>query len=103
MLDFRNFKFLLFASLIVTVSANPVFRDFVVHERRQSAPNGFASKGSAPANQMLNLRIALVQSDTGGLVKALYDVSTPDSPLYGKHLTKEQVIYCHLRLLIFFL
>jgi hypothetical protein len=40
---------------------------------------------------MLNLKIALTQSDLSGLEKALYDVSTPSSPNYGKHLSKEEV------------
>lgn len=93
MLVLRNMKFLLLASFVAAVSANPVFRNLVVHEQRQGVPDGFVTTGSAPSDQVLNLRIALVQSDMAGLEKALFDVSTPDSPLYGQHLTKEQVSY----------
>ena len=93
MLALHNFKFLLLTSFFAAVSADPVFRNLIVHEQRQGVPDGFVIKGSAPADKMLDLRIALVQSDMVGLEKALYDVSTPDSPLYGQHLTKEQVKY----------
>ncbi|KAJ7806655.1 family S53 protease [Mycena olivaceomarginata] len=40
---------------------------------------------------MLDLRMALKQSDTAGLEQALYAVSTPGNPAYGKHLTSEEV------------
>ena len=103
MFALRSLKFLVFASFIAAVSASPAFRDLVVHEQRQSAPNGFTAKGPAPADQILNLRIALVQGDMGGLEKALYDVSIPDSPLYGQHLTKEKVYHLYLLYLVLLL
>ncbi|KAI0644653.1 family S53 protease [Trametes meyenii] len=71
--------------------ATPTARSMQVHESREAVPHGFVSSGSAPPETLLDLRIALVQSDIPGLHKALYDVSMPDSPLYGKHLTKEEV------------
>ncbi|KAI5116074.1 hypothetical protein M0805_004385 [Coniferiporia weirii] len=86
-----NIKFLVFASFIAAVSANPVFRDLVLHEQLDSAPDGFVKTGAAPADQVLNLRLALVNSDMAGLENALYAVSTPDSAVYGQHLTKEEV------------
>ncbi|KAH8111217.1 family S53 protease [Phellopilus nigrolimitatus] len=84
-------KFLLFASFIIAVMASPVFRDLVVHEQRDTVPYGFVKSGAAPADQVLNLRMALHNTDMAGLEKALYDVSTPDSAHYGQHLTKEEV------------
>lgn len=39
----------------------------------------------------MTLRIALVQSNSTGLEKALYDVSNPASENYGHHLTKAEV------------
>ncbi|KAI0261762.1 family S53 protease [Gloeopeniophorella convolvens] len=62
----------------------------IEHERRDSIPDGFVSKGPAPASQVLNLRLALVQSDPKGLEDALMAVSTPGSPLRGQFLTKEE-------------
>ena len=60
-------------------------------EQRPDIPIGFAKGSPAPATNILNLRLALKQSDMAGLEKALYDVSTPGSALYGQHLTKEEV------------
>ncbi|ETW78234.1 serine protease S53 [Heterobasidion irregulare TC 32-1] len=62
-----------------------------VHERRDAPPSGFVNSGSASAEQTLTLRLALVQSDAQGLEGALYAVSTPGSPQYGQHLSKEEV------------
>ncbi|KAH8111226.1 family S53 protease [Phellopilus nigrolimitatus] len=84
-------KFLLFASFIIAVTANPVSRNLVVHEQRDTVPDGFLKSGAAPADQVLDLRMALHNTDMAGLEKALYDVSTPDSAHYGQHLTKEEV------------
>ena len=66
-------------------------RDMLVHERLETIPDGFTLQGPAPPDNMLDLRFALVESDPQGLEAALYDVSTPASPNYGKYLTKEQV------------
>ncbi|KAI0645469.1 family S53 protease [Trametes meyenii] len=62
-----------------------------LHEVMEDIPDGFVHSGSAPQDTVLNLRLALVQSDTAGLEKALMDVSTPSSALYGQHLSKEEV------------
>ena len=64
-----------------------------VHERRDAPPSGFVNSGSAPAEQALTLRLALVQSNAQGLEDALYAVSTPGSPQYGQHLSKEEVLF----------
>lgn len=88
---FSNFKLLVFAALVAAVSANPAFRNLIVHEQRVAAPEGFVSKGAAPADQLLDMRIALVQGDMSTLEKRLYEVSTPGSSQYGKHLSKEEV------------
>ncbi|GAW02416.1 protease s8 tripeptidyl peptidase [Lentinula edodes] len=40
---------------------------------------------------LVDFRIALHSIDRSGLEKALYDVSVPSSPLYGKHLSTEEV------------
>jgi tripeptidyl-peptidase I len=83
---------LLVASLVTLVCATPLARDgLVVFEQIASAPDGFVHNGPASGTTELNLRIALVSSDMEGLEKALYDVSTPSSELYGQHLSKEEV------------
>lgn len=71
--------------------ASSQFSNLVVHESIPSAPNGFTRLSSAPANQTLHLRIALSNSNITGLEDMLYAVSSPGSPLYGQHLSKEAV------------
>lgn len=66
-------------------------RDMRLHERRDSVPEGFMSKGPAPGDAALRFRLALVQNDTEGLQTKLMDVSTPSSPQYGQWLSKEEV------------
>ncbi|KAF9009885.1 family S53 protease [Cyathus striatus] len=84
-------RLLLLACIAVVACANPVVRDLVQHESRTSIPNGFVKANAAPADQVLTLRINLAQNDMAGLEKALFDVSTPGSALYGQHLSKEEV------------
>ncbi|KAH9069319.1 family S53 protease [Lactarius deliciosus] len=66
-------------------------RDMRLHERRDGIPEGFTSKGPAPGNSALRLRIALVQNDIKGLQTKLMDIGTPSSPQYGQWLSKEEV------------
>lgn len=81
----------LVASLVTVVYANPLARDLVLLEKINTAPDGFIDNGPASGSTDLTLRLALVSSDMEGLEKALYDVSTPSSDLYGQHLSKEEV------------
>ncbi|KAJ7696455.1 family S53 protease [Mycena rosella] len=77
--------------IFALAAASSISRPRVLHERRSNAPQGFASLGAAPASQSLKLRFALASQDIPGLQKALLDVSTPSSPSYGNHLSKEEV------------
>ncbi|KAJ3551202.1 hypothetical protein NM688_g4844 [Phlebia brevispora] len=61
-----------------------------VRESRPSPPSGFVHGGPAHPDTSLDLRIALVQNNPEGLINALYEVSTPGSPSYGEHLSKEE-------------
>ena len=80
------------ASLLVAiVSAGPTPRSgMVVRASKPAVPAGFEKLAAAPANQIIPLRIALVQNNIAGLEQALYDVSTPSSAKYGKHLSREE-------------
>lgn len=83
--------FLILTGLFSLALAKPMARDMKVRESRESVPSGYVRRGAADADTKLNLRIALVQSNIEGLIEQLYAVSTPDSPTYGEHLTKEEV------------
>ena len=58
---------------------------------RADTPKGFTWRQKANSEQMLSLRIALVQNNATGLESALYDVSNPKSENYGHHLSKAEV------------
>ncbi|KAI0261747.1 family S53 protease-like protein [Gloeopeniophorella convolvens] len=83
---------LLFISFIALGFASPnVARDLRPHERREDVPDGFTSHGPTSPDVVLKLRLALVQTDITGLQDDLMAVSTPDSPRYGQHLSKEEI------------
>ncbi|KAJ7684370.1 subtilisin-like protein [Mycena polygramma] len=81
----------LVAAALTVVSANPLADTLVLLDRRDTVPAGFVHSGAAPADQVLNLKVNLVQSDLAGLESALYAAATPDSPTYGQWLSKEAV------------
>ncbi|KAI0047118.1 family S53 protease-like protein [Auriscalpium vulgare] len=83
--------FLPFLATCLTYATPLSGRSMIVHERREAIPGGFVSHGLAPKDAVLNLRLALVQSDPAGLEEALMAVSTPSSALYGQFLSKEEV------------
>lgn len=81
------------AIALTLVSAKPLADSLVVLERRDAVPQGFAQSGAAPAEQVLNLKVNLVQNDLAGLENALYEASTPGSAKYGQWLSKDEVHY----------
>jgi tripeptidyl-peptidase-1 len=85
-------SFLTLALVLSTLAgAIPTPEQMVVHNSRPAAPKGFVAQGNAPAEQTIDIRIALASSDMAGLEKALMDVSTPTSANYRKFLSKEEV------------
>lgn len=75
------------AYLACYASASPlshVLRDSV------SVPAGFAQVGPASKDHVLNLRLGMVQGDPAGLEKVLMEVSDPEGPKYGQHLSSEE-------------
>lgn len=54
-------------------------------------PQGFVKRSVAPDSTPINLRIALSHRGIEDLKATLSETSNPDSPLYGKHLSQEEV------------
>ncbi|EIW52208.1 family S53 protease [Trametes versicolor FP-101664 SS1] len=79
------------AFLVGRAYGKPTARAMRIHEARDDIPSSFLEIGLAPPDTVLNLRLALVQGNFPALEQALMDVSTPGSPLYGQHLSKEEV------------
>jgi len=76
--------------LLAFAAGESMAREMRVHDRRDSVPAGFTLIDAASPDTVLDLRIALAQSNPAGLEEALYDVSTPSSPNYGQHLSKAE-------------
>ena len=79
------------ASLMALAYAGPTRRSTAIHNMLTSVPRGFVSNGVATGEQTLTLRFGLMSNNMGALENELYAVSTPGSPRYGQHLTKEEV------------
>ncbi|KAJ7461623.1 family S53 protease [Mycena latifolia] len=75
-----------FSLLLATVHG-----EFLVVENRDDPPPGFSRVGSAPVDQILNLRLALTQRDIAGLQDTVYEISTPGNARYGQYLTQDEV------------
>ncbi|TFY71572.1 hypothetical protein EVG20_g1419 [Dentipellis fragilis] len=83
---------LVLAALLSGASASPHHaRSTHVLHRRDAPPSGFVNSGAAPDDHVINLKLALVQSDVSGLEQKVYALSTPGNAEYGQHLSKEEV------------
>ncbi|TFY77795.1 hypothetical protein EWM64_g6214 [Hericium alpestre] len=81
------------AAFVPIVAASPRSkRTMHVHERHENVPSGYMKDGAVPSDYVLNLRLALVQSNLKSLEDKLYAVSTPGNAEYGQHLSKEQAL-----------
>ncbi|KAI0398917.1 subtilisin-like protein [Xylaria palmicola] len=92
------------AGLALEVLASPVTRDgtprrrevpstHALHERH--APHWdqkWAKRAKVPADALLPMRIGLKQSNLEAGHHKLMDISNPESPNYGKHMTSQEVI-----------
>lgn len=56
-----------------------------------SLPNGWVKHSTPSPDHVISLRIGLPQSNFRALERILYEVSDPDHPRYGQHLSKAEV------------
>ncbi|KAJ7129883.1 family S53 protease [Mycena crocata] len=82
------------ATILGVSSADPTAgrRTMVLQESIAAVPSGFTHAGSVPPEQEITLRIALTQSNIAGLQERTYAVSDPANPLYGQHISPEEVV-----------
>ncbi|KAI0823318.1 family S53 protease-like protein [Trametes gibbosa] len=80
-----------FSFLTVVLCAPLAHETLHVHDTRSAAPPGYTTSGTPHPDTVLQLRVALKQSNPQGLVDKLYDVSTPGSVNYRKFLSKAEV------------
>jgi tripeptidyl-peptidase-1 len=76
-------------SLLSLVCATPT--DWTIHDSRASVPQGFVLSGPAAADQILDMRINLAQSNLAGLESALSSASSPTSSKFRQWLSSDQV------------
>ncbi|KAJ6522710.1 family S53 protease-like protein [Mycena capillaripes] len=63
----------------------------VVHESRTAAPAPFVRLGSAPADEILTLRVALASNNIAGLEERLLSISTPGNSKFRQWLSMNEV------------
>jgi subtilase family serine protease len=86
-------------SLVVLLSlASLCSAGMVLQERVAAPPNGFVSKGAAPASNTITIQLALASNNMQGLQEKLLSISDPASPEFRQWLTQDQVC-CHLIIL----
>ena len=77
-------------ALVAAAVASPTDH-YAVHERRNAAPVGWASRGHVKRDAVLPMRIALSQRNLDKGYDHLMDVAHPESANYGKHWTAKQI------------
>ncbi|KAI1750022.1 subtilisin-like protein [Xylaria castorea] len=92
------------AGLTLGVAANPVTRDgtlkqreipstHALHERHATHwGNKWTKRAKVPADAVLPMRLGLKQSNLDAGHHKLMDLSNPDSPNYGKHMSAQEVV-----------
>ncbi|KAF7976380.1 hypothetical protein HWV62_6953 [Athelia sp. TMB] len=82
------------AGLVQLCLSKEVFKrwdDFSVKHSWAEVPSGWELQGPAPEEHLINLRIGLKQDKLDDLIASLYEVSQPQHPKYGQHLSVEEV------------
>ncbi|KAH9043426.1 subtilisin-like protein [Lactarius hengduanensis] len=69
----------------------PPWDDLLVKHTWSAVPPNWESLGHPSAGTTIDLHFALKPYHENALIDALYEVSDPESPKYGAHLSKEQV------------
>lgn len=85
------FQSLAFGALVAVATAAPAATNHVLHEKRNVATSMWEKRAAVPSEMSLPMRIGLTQSNLDRGYDLLMDVSSHDSPNYGKHYSADQV------------
>ncbi|KAF8175712.1 putative alkaline serine protease AorO [Mycena galopus ATCC 62051] len=66
--------------------------EYAVHERRTTPVRRWEKRDRVPDDHLLSMTIALVQPNLAHGHDLLMEISHPDSPRYGQHLTHAEII-----------
>ena len=80
-----------FVAVLVLLHSITVASELVIVESLHGVPSGWVKIRDADPSQQIRLRIALEQPNLPQFEQTLYDVSTPQNPLYGRHLSREEL------------
>lgn len=83
-------SFFLQAAVLGLAAAAPLDNYYAVKETH-FVPPSFTRIGDAPQNHRIRLALGLKQSRYEELERQLWEVSDPDHPRYGQHLSQEDV------------
>lgn len=67
------------------------YAGMVVQHTLPSVPSGFVSKGPAPAEDTIEIRLALASNNVKGLEDKLMSISTPGSTEFRQWLSMDEV------------
>ncbi|KAI0514963.1 tripeptidyl-peptidase 1 precursor [Xylaria bambusicola] len=73
------------------VLASPVARSGYSLKDSHNVPRGWTKVKRAPADHVMQVQIGLKQGNFAELERQLYEVSDPDHPNYGQHLSSDEV------------
>lgn len=90
-LKMRFSDILTVAVLAASAVASPT-GNYALHEKRNTAPEGWKKLDQLDRRAVLPMRIALTQRNLDKAYSYLEEVSHPTSSKYGKHWTPKQVI-----------
>ncbi|KAF7293931.1 Peptidase S53 domain-containing protein [Mycena chlorophos] len=79
------------AALTLNAAAAPSRRAMALRDSR-AEPRGFVNTGAAAADTEITLRIQMAHTNMTGLEAVAYDIATPSSANYGKHLTVDELV-----------
>jgi len=77
--------------LLAGAIAAPASKRHVIHERREKLPAHWKTNAKLHGDSYIPMRIALKQSNIENGDDFLMDVSSPESPNFGKHWTAKEV------------
>lgn len=79
------------ASLIVASPVDTTIGKLALFHKLKAVPSQWQERGQANKDATIKAQIGLKQSNIDGLQAKLLDVANPESPNYGKWLSKEEV------------
>ncbi|OAA43423.1 alkaline serine protease AorO [Beauveria brongniartii RCEF 3172] len=65
--------------------------NFEIHEQRQNVPSEFSKTREGDASAPVNARIALKQNNVESAETLIHELSDPDSPKFGQHLSPDEI------------